>query len=46
MPFFIDMALRARAELEAIEQNPVQVKRLRAMRKALAFLEKIHAIQV
>jgi hypothetical protein len=39
MPFFIDMALRARAELEAIEQNPAQVKRLKAVRKALAFLE-------
>ena len=39
MPFFIDMALRARAELEAIEQNPAQIKRLRAVRKALAFLE-------
>jgi hypothetical protein len=39
MPFFIDMALRARAELEAIEQNPAQVKRLRAVRKTLAFLE-------
>ena len=39
MPFFIDMTLRARAELEAIEQNPAQVKRLKAVRKALAFLE-------
>ena len=39
MPFFIDMALRARAELEAIEQNPAQVKRLKAVRKALALLE-------
>jgi hypothetical protein len=39
MPFFIDMALRARAELEAIEQNPAHVKRLKAVRKALALLE-------
>ena len=39
MPFFIDMALRAQAELEAIEQNPAHVKRLKAVRKALAFLE-------
>jgi hypothetical protein len=37
--FFIDMALRARAELEAIEQNPAHVKRLKAVRKALAMLE-------
>ena len=39
MPFFIDMALRARAELEAIEHNPAQVKRLKAVRKAMALLE-------
>lgn len=39
MPFFIDMALRARAELEAIEQNPTHVKRLKAVRKAMALLE-------
>ena len=39
MPFFIDMALRARAELEAIEQNPAFVKKLKAVRKALALLE-------
>lgn len=39
MPFFIDMALRAQAELEAIEQNPAHLKRLKAVRKALAFLE-------
>ena len=33
------MALRARAELEAIEHNPSQIKRLKAVRKALALLE-------
>lgn len=39
MPFFIDMALRARAELEAIGLSPTHVKRLKAVRKALALLE-------
>ena len=39
MPFFIDMALRAQAELKTVEQNPAHVKRLKAVRKALARLE-------
>jgi hypothetical protein len=39
MPFFIDMAVRARTELEALEQNPADLKRLKAVRKALALLE-------
>jgi hypothetical protein len=39
MPFFINMTLRARAELETIEHNPAQLKRLKAVRKALALLE-------
>ena len=39
MPFFIDMTLRARAELEAIEHNPAQLKRLKAVRKCLSLLE-------
>ncbi len=39
MSFVIDMALRARAELHEIEQNPAFVKKLKAVRKALALLE-------
>jgi hypothetical protein len=39
MPFFIDMAIRAEAELQAIEKNPGHAKRLKAVRKALALLE-------
>jgi hypothetical protein len=39
MPFFIDMTLRARAELGALEHNPAQVKRLKAVRKAMFLLE-------
>jgi hypothetical protein len=39
MPFFIDMTVRARAELAALEHNPAQIKRLKAVRKALFLLE-------
>ncbi|MEO9169358.1 MAG: hypothetical protein ABI230_13240 [Aestuariivirga sp.] len=39
MSFFIDMTLRALAELQAMEHNPAFVKRLKAVRKALALLE-------
>lgn len=39
MPFFIDMTLRARAELGALEHNPAQIKRLKAVRKTMYFLE-------
>jgi hypothetical protein len=39
MPFFIDMALRARAELGALEHNPAQIKRLKSVRKAMFMLE-------
>jgi hypothetical protein len=39
MPFFIDMTLRARAELEALEHNPSHIKRLKAVRKAMFLLE-------
>ncbi len=39
MPFFIDMTLRARAELGALEHNPAQIKRLKAVRKAMYLLE-------
>ncbi len=39
MPFFIDMTLRARAELEVLENNPASAKRLKAVRKALFLLE-------
>ncbi len=39
MPFAIDMTLRARAEFESLEHNPAHIKRLKAVRKALALLE-------
>ena len=39
MAFELRSTLRARAELQAIEQNPTHIKRLKAVRKALALLE-------
>ena len=40
MPFIIYMALDALNDLKAIEHNPALVKRLKAVRKALASLER------
>jgi hypothetical protein len=40
MPFVIRMTPTARSEYSAIEQNAAQAKRLKAVRKAIAYLQQ------